>query len=105
MKIRGISTHFVYTGPHRNWTLVKIDTDEGIHGWGEATVEGKEKTVAEAIHELERQLIGRDPFEIEKALAGDVSRRVLGRRTDPDLGDEALPLPIDNDDRHDDAGA
>ena len=66
MKIRNISTHFVYTGPHRNWTFVKIDTDEGIHGWGEATVEGKEKTVAEAIRELERQLIGRDPFEIER---------------------------------------
>jgi galactonate dehydratase len=66
LKIRGISTHFVYTGPHRNWTLVKIDTDEGIHGWGEATVEGKEKTVAEAIVELERQFIGRDPFEIER---------------------------------------
>ncbi|HLZ09657.1 MAG TPA: galactonate dehydratase [Chloroflexota bacterium] len=66
MKIRAISTHFVYNGPHRNWTLVKIDTDEGIHGWGEATVEGKEKTVAEAIRELERQLIGRDPFEIER---------------------------------------
>jgi galactonate dehydratase len=66
VKIRGITTHFVYTGPHRNWTLVKVDTDEGIHGWGEGTVEGKEKTVAEAIGELERQLIGRDPFEIER---------------------------------------
>ncbi|HEX5415195.1 MAG TPA: galactonate dehydratase [Chloroflexota bacterium] len=66
MKIRGISTHYVYTGPHRNWVLVKVDTDEGIHGWGEATIEGKEKTVAQAIAELERQLVGRDPFRIEE---------------------------------------
>jgi galactonate dehydratase len=65
MKIRAISTHFVYTNPFRNWLFVKVETDEGIHGWGEASVEGKEKTVAEAIHELERQLIGRDPFQIE----------------------------------------
>ena len=36
MKIRAITTHYVYSGPHRNWTLVKVDTDEGIHGWGEA---------------------------------------------------------------------
>lgn len=65
MKIRGISTHFVYSGPHRNWLLVKVDTDDGIFGWGEATLEGKEKTVAQAIAELERQLVGRDPFRIE----------------------------------------
>lgn len=66
MKIRGIGTHFVYSGPHRNWVLVKVDTDEGIHGWGEATLEGKEKTVAQAIADLERQLVGRDPFRIEE---------------------------------------
>jgi galactonate dehydratase len=65
MKIRGIQTHFVYTNPHRNWVLVKVSTDEGIHGWGEASVEGKEKTVAQAIGDLERQLVGRDPFQIE----------------------------------------
>jgi galactonate dehydratase len=65
MKISGITTRFVYTGPHRNWVLVRVDTDEGIHGWGEATIEGKEKTVAQAIAELERQLVGRDPFQIE----------------------------------------
>src|SRR5579884_2534610 len=65
MKIREITTHFVNVGPTRTWVLVKVSTDEGLHGWGEAGVEGKEKTVAEAIHELERQLVGRDPFQIE----------------------------------------
>lgn len=65
MKIRRVSTHFVYTNPFRNWLFVKVETDEGIHGWGEASVEGKEKAVAEAVHELERQLVGRDPFQIE----------------------------------------
>lgn len=65
MKIRDVTTHFVNTGPSRNWVLVKVSTDEGIHGWGEASVEGKEKTVAQAIAELERQLVGRDPFQIE----------------------------------------
>ena len=65
MKIRDVTTHFVNTGPSRNWVLVKVSTDEGVYGWGEASVEGKEKTVAQAIAELERQLVGRDPFQIE----------------------------------------
>ena len=65
MKIRAVNTHFVNVGPNRTWVLVKVSTDEGIHGWGEAGIEGKEKAVAAAISELERQLVGRDPFQIE----------------------------------------
>ena len=62
LSIRNITTHFVNTGPSRNWVLVKVTTEEGIHGWGEASVEGKEKTVAQAIADLERQLEGRVLF-------------------------------------------
>ena len=36
-----------------NWVFVKLETDSGIHGWGEATLEYKEPTVAAAIHDLE----------------------------------------------------
>jgi galactonate dehydratase len=49
-----------------NWTFVKVSTDEGLYGWGEATLEGKEKAVEAAIHELDRYLIGQDPFQIER---------------------------------------
>ena len=28
-----------------NWTFVRVTTDEGLYGWGEATLEGKEKAV------------------------------------------------------------
>ncbi len=66
LKISEIATHFVNVGSTRNWVLVKVVTDEGIHGWGEASVEGKEKTVAQAIDDLARQLVGRDPFQIEQ---------------------------------------
>jgi galactonate dehydratase len=65
MKITGVTTHLVDTSRWRNFVFVKVTTDEGIHGWGEATVEGKEKTVAEAVHELARYLVGKDPFQIE----------------------------------------
>ena len=47
-------------------TLVKIDTDEGISGIGEGTLETKEKTVAACIMEHERYLLGKDPLQIEK---------------------------------------
>jgi galactonate dehydratase len=65
VKITSLTTHIVDTSRWRNFVFVKVMTDEGIYGWGEATVEGKEKTVAEAIHELARYLVGKDPFQIE----------------------------------------
>ena len=47
-------------------TLVQIDTDEGISGVGEGTLETKERTVAACIMEFERYLLGKDPLQIEK---------------------------------------
>jgi galactonate dehydratase len=49
-----------------NWVFIKVVTDEGIVGWGEGTLEHRETTVAEAIREIRRYLIGQDPFAIEK---------------------------------------
>lgn len=60
MKITELSTHLVYAGM-RSWVLVRIDTDDGLHGVGEATLEGKEATMAAAVAELRRYLIGQDP--------------------------------------------
>jgi galactonate dehydratase len=48
-----------------NWVFVKVCTDAGIHGVGEATIEYREQTVAAAIRELERTFVGRDPHQIE----------------------------------------
>ena len=48
-----------------NWVFVKVSTDAGISGVGEATLEYRELTLATAIEELDRRLRGRDPFEIE----------------------------------------
>jgi len=45
--------------------FVKVSTDEGLHGWGEATLEYREPALAETIRGMERRLIGRDPHEIE----------------------------------------
>ncbi len=44
---------------------MKIETDEGICGWGEPILEGKASTVHAAVSELMDTLIGRDPTEVE----------------------------------------
>ncbi len=47
------------------WSFVKISTDEGVSGWGEAVLEGRSRTVAMAVKELEPHLLGQDPRRIE----------------------------------------
>jgi galactonate dehydratase len=61
MKITRLTTFLV---PPR-WLFVRIDTDEGISGWGEPVVEGRAQTVAAAVDELSDYLIGKDPRHIE----------------------------------------
>lgn len=64
MKITDIKTFMVDFGAS-NYVFVKIYTDEGIEGVGEATLEGKELSVIGAIQELARNLIGQNPLDIE----------------------------------------
>jgi galactonate dehydratase len=47
------------------WLFLKIETDEGIVGWGEPVIEGRATTVEAAVHECSDVLIGRDPRRIE----------------------------------------
>ena len=51
-------------GDARNYMFVKIETDEGIVGWGEAT--SGPLAVATMIEEFGQQLIGKDPGRIEE---------------------------------------
>ena len=48
----------------RNYMFVKIETDEGITGWGEAT--SGPLAVATMVEEFGQQLIGKDPGRIEQ---------------------------------------
>ena len=47
------------------WLFLKIETDEGLTGWGEPVIEGKASTVKTAVDELMEYLIGKDPMNIE----------------------------------------
>ena len=64
MKITRVKT-FICDCYRTNWVFVKLETDSGLHGWGEATLEYKEHTVAAAIHDLEGYLVGMDADRIE----------------------------------------
>ena len=65
MKITDIKT-FIMQGGNRDWVFCKVETDEGVHGWGEGTLERHEEAVESGIKTLALNLIGRDPTEIEK---------------------------------------
>src|SRR6188768_3377546 len=60
MKITRLTTYRVAP----RWLFLKIETDEGIVGWGEPVIEGRADTVDAAVHELGDYLIGRDPARI-----------------------------------------
>lgn len=49
-----------------NWVFIKIYTDEGIDGVGEATLEYKEKALFGAVEHIREYLTGKDPRDIEK---------------------------------------
>ena len=67
LKITALKTFVVDTGADsdENYVFVKIYTNKGIVGLGEGTLTGKCKTVATAIEEHERYLVGKDPTDIE----------------------------------------
>lgn len=61
MKITSVQAFLV----RPRWCMVKIETDAGICGWGEAVLEGKAETVRACVSEMTDYLIGRDPAQIE----------------------------------------
>ena len=65
MKITAIKT-FVMDAFRTNWTFVKVETDEGLYGWGEASLGTQEGALTGCVEDLKRLIVGRDPREIEK---------------------------------------
>ena len=65
MKVTQLET--IVSGVHtRNYVYVRLHTDEGIIGIGEAAISGKEKALVGALEELSGYMVGQDPREVEK---------------------------------------
>ena len=66
MKITDVKTFLVHPGTGKNWLFVKVETDAGLHGWGEAyTQSDRDRAIEVHIQQLARYLVGRDPFQIK----------------------------------------
>jgi len=67
LKVTDLKTFIVNRGGTNasNYVFVKIYTDQGLTGLGEGSVTSKEATMATAIEEHKRYLVGRDPTDIE----------------------------------------
>ena len=61
MKITRIETFMV---PPR-WLFCRVETDDGVVGWGEPVVEGRAEVVRAAVEVLAEYLVGQDPLRIE----------------------------------------
>jgi galactonate dehydratase len=64
MRITNIETHIV-GNPWKNWVFVLVETDEGIIGVGEGSVNVFGKTTEQAVRELAPHVVGMDPFQTE----------------------------------------
>jgi galactonate dehydratase len=51
--------------PDRPYVFVKLETNEGLVGWGEGTLEGKAGSVLACINDFREFLIGADPMPVE----------------------------------------
>lgn len=67
MKITAVKP-FTIDAFRTNWGFVKVETDEGLYGWGEASLGTNEMALEGMIKDLSRLIIGRNPFETEKLM-------------------------------------
>ena len=66
MKVTAVKTFLVHPGTSKNWLFVKVETDAGLHGWGEAyTQADRDRALEIHVQELGRYLVGRSPFNIK----------------------------------------
>jgi len=105
MKISAIHAYPVWVG-NRNQLIVKVETDEGLYGWGESGMSYRERAVVGAVEHYREFLIGRDPmrtgslwqemyrsqyFEGGRVLSGAISAIDIALH---DIKGKALGVPV-----------
>ncbi|MFO0798824.1 MAG: enolase C-terminal domain-like protein [Gemmataceae bacterium] len=65
MRIARVETHVCHARM-RNWVFVKVVTDQdGLFGWGEATLEWHTRAVVGAVEDIAELIVGEDPTRVE----------------------------------------
>ena len=63
LKITDVQAFIVNAG--RNYVYVKVSTDAGLHGWGEAYSAGPDEATAATVRDFKDWLVGKDPRNVE----------------------------------------
>jgi galactonate dehydratase len=64
LKITDVQAHLVSLGG-RNHCMVKVTTDAGVYGWGEAYSVGPDEATVATVHDFKSWLVGKDPRNVE----------------------------------------
>src|SRR5947208_3955719 len=81
MKVTRLETFLTHAGL-RNYLFVRLTTDDGRTGLGEASLEWQEQTVQTLLHEwVEDRVLGADPFDVERLIGGLVRDQYQGGST------------------------
>ena len=81
MKITHFETFLANAGL-RNYLFIRLRTDTGLTGVGEASLEWQERTVETVCHEwVKERVLGCDPFDIEKVVGGLIRDQYQGGST------------------------
>src|SRR5438309_9419884 len=81
MKVVRLETFLTNAGL-RNYLFIRLTTDTGLTGIGEASLEWQEKTVQTLIHEwVEDRVLGTDPFDLEAVIGGMIRDQYQGGAT------------------------
>ncbi len=71
MKVTNVECLTVHPGWRKNLIFVKVETDSGITGWGEAYSQyDRDPAIAAQVNALGAYVVGRDPFEIRHICQG-----------------------------------
>ncbi len=66
LKIRSVEAHVLKIGRRSDIVCARIETDEGIHGWGEGTTPPNVQPVVAQIRSFQKLLVGQSAWDIEK---------------------------------------
>ncbi len=65
MKISAVKSYSVQGDGNATYFIVKVETEEGIHGLGEAGIQFWKGAITQAVEHLSELIIGQDPFSTE----------------------------------------